>query len=206
MSVTECSADSSPVVGAATVAIDGRLVRGTATSVDPGLGLFTFLVEEESVDLVTVPDEGATVRIRWDGAARFDAEAEVVEVDEPERWVLSMPVGLDDTRRRQADRVEGDGVWSFVVDDDDNIEVDVFDLSADGVGLVFESGCGVAGAGCSLSGTLVGSGLGQWAVTLETTHVRRHPDDERSWIVGCRMDHINDIQRQQLAQALRELC
>lgn len=192
-----------PVEGPATLAIEGRLVAGQVMSVEADLGVFLFVPDEE-LELDDVPLADARARIQWGDGEGYGAEAVVVESDDPERWVLSVPVQLDPTRMRQVTRMMGEGAWSFEVDDDGPI-VDVFDLSERGLGLAYPRGEGPPGRGARVAGTLVGDTAERWPVVLTCTNVRPHPSDDASWIVGGRIAHSDPAARQRLADHVRAM-
>lgn len=167
--------------GPAELALGGDCVPGLVLSASAELGVFLFVPTAE----VEPPREGSRVRIRWAGAADFGAEAELLEVEDEERWVLSVPAPLAPARQRRSTRLRAEEDWVFVTEDGD--EVELFDLSARGLGLVFPRGEGPQGRGATLRGTLIQAGGGRWKATLCCTNVRPHPDDERHWVVGTRM-------------------
>jgi len=167
--------------GPATLAIDGQQVAGRVLSPNLDLGLFVFVVDEPG-DVSAQLDEGAPCRIKWASGTDFDTEAELVEAEDGERWVLSVPVELSSAAMRQSPRLLADGGWGLVTEDGDVLEV--FDLSAGGIGIEFPAGSGPAGVGDRIEGRLKAIGLGSWDVVVECTNVRAHPDDGRQWIVG----------------------
>jgi hypothetical protein len=190
--------DSSPSLadGPATLAIDGQLVEGSVLSSDAELGYFLFVLGE-ALDGDALPSSGSDVRIRWQGSDGFDAKAQVVEIEDPDRWVLSVPVGLDPSRTRQATRMMGEGAWSFTVDDD-GPTVEVYDLSERGLGLCYPRGEGPSGRGAEVAGTLSQDDGQTWDVVLSCTNVRAHPVEEGLWIVGGRLRHDADDARERL--------
>jgi hypothetical protein len=171
--------------GPATIAIDGQLVQGRVLSAHAGLGLFVFVLDEasERSDMLA---EGTPCRIKWPGSDDFGAEAELVEAEDEERWVLSVPVQLSAAAMRQSPRLLADGGWGLVTDEGDLLEV--YDLSEEGIGIEFPAGGGPTGIGDRIEGRLQAIGLGSWDVVIECTNVRAHPDDGRHWIVGGRMN------------------
>jgi hypothetical protein len=170
--------------GSAILAIDGKLVPGLVTAPHAELGLFLFLPDEPEAFEGQV-EEGATVRIRWGDRESFDAEAEIVEIEDLERWVMSVPQTLGPTQQRQSPRVLADGAWTFETEDE--LALDVYDLSARGIGLEFPAGDGPSEAGTRIPGVLRSPGLGGFRGRMECTNVRAHPDDEHLWIVGGRL-------------------
>lgn len=174
--------------GLVTLAVDGVVVSGSVHAADPTLGLLLFELDE-AVEGVA-PEEGATVRISWPGESAFGAQAELIEIEDEQRWVLGVPSDLSPTQRRRAERVQADGAWRFVSLDDE-VEVEIYDLSEGGLGLQFAKGFGPDRAGRRLSGHVMCDGNGSWPVTLHSTNVRRHPDDGRLWIVGCKVEHTS---------------
>lgn len=185
-----------PVEGPATLAIEGRLVHGSVLSADADLGVFLF-VPDEPVEGDEPPLADARARIRWGDGEGYDAEAVVVEADDAERWVLSVPVQLDHTRMRKSTRMLGEGAWSFEVED--GPQIDVYDLSERGLGLAYPRGEGPAGRGSRVAGTLVGDTDERWPVVLTCTNVRPHPADDAAWIVGGRIAHSDAGARKRLA-------
>jgi len=170
--------------GPATIAIDGQLVAGKVLSANAGLGLFVFVLDEPG-DRTDFLAEGTPCRIKWADSTDFDAEAELVEAEDEERWVLSVPVDLSPAAMRQSPRLLADGGWGLVTGEGELLEV--YDLSARGIGIEFPAGGGPAGVGDRIEGRLEAVGLGSWEVVVECTNVRAHPDDGRQWIVGGRL-------------------
>ena len=198
------SDDLSPslVDGPATLAIDGQLFTGTVLSADAELGFFLFVLEE-APDAGALPDPGAEARIRWQDADGFGAEAQVVEIEDPDRWVLSVPVGLDPSRKRQATRMMGEGAWTFTVEDD-GPTVEVYDLSERGLGLCYPRGEGPRGRGVAVVGTLEQDDGQAWDVVLACTNVRAHPTEDGLWIVGGRLRHDDPAARERLKALVAE--
>ena len=194
--MTRDDASPSLVDGPATLAIDGQLVEGSVLSSDAELGFFLFVLEE-AAPAEALPTAGADVRIRWQGSDGFGAEAQVVEIEDPDRWVLSVPVGLDASRKRQATRMMGEGAWSFTVDED-GPTVEVYDLSERGLGLCYPRGEGPSGRGAEVAGTLAQDDGQTWDVVLSCTNVRAHPSEEGLWIVGGRLRHDDAAARERL--------
>ncbi len=172
------------MTGSAVLAIDGKLVPGLVTAPHAELGLFLFLPDDPEAVAGQV-EESAKVRIQWRDSESFDAEAEIVEIDDPERWVMSVPQALLPARQRQSPRVLADGAWTFETKDD--VQLDVYDLSKRGIGLEFPAGGGPARAGIHIRGVLRSPGIGKFEGHVECTNVRAHPDDEHLWIVGGRL-------------------
>lgn len=178
------SRPASPMVdnGPAALALEGRVVHGLVRSASADLGCFVFLPAESS----DVPADGALVRIRWGRSGAFRAEAEVVEIEDEDRWVLSVPTALAPSARRASPRLPADGSWSFEAGN--GVMVDVYDVSATGLGLLYPAGEGPAGRGATLEGTLRYAGGQQWAVRLVCTNVRPCPDCPGQWVVGVRLE------------------
>lgn len=171
--------------GTAVLAVDGQLVSGLVLSPHAELGLFLFMPDAPD-EVESDVREGTAVRIQWQGSQSFDAVAEIIETDDRERWVLSVPVQLGASQQRRSRRLMADGAWSIATSVGDTL--DVYDLSADGVGIEFPAGEGPAGVGESFSGVLRADSIGAFEVQVECTNVRPHPEDDRLWIVGCRLD------------------
>jgi hypothetical protein len=190
------------MIGTAVLALAGKLVPGQVTVPHPELGLFVFVPDEpEAGDAKAEP--GTLVRIRWRGSEGFDAEAEIIELDDPERWVLSLPQKLAPSQQRQSPRILADGAWTLETLDDEVL--DVHDLSARGLGLEFPAGEGPRGVGEHIEGVLRAAGAGTYEVRVEFTNVRPHPDSERLWIVGGRLVIEDDAARRRYQETLVEL-
>ena len=174
--------------GTVTVAVDGALLQGSVHAADPSLGLLLLELDEAPE---AVPAEGAMVRLAESGQAGFGAQAELIEVEDEQRWVLGVPSDLAPAQQRRSARLLADGAWQFVAEGMDGLEtaVDIYDLSREGVGLQYPAGAGPDGAGQRMDGTLICDQAGAWPVSLESTNVRRHPEDGRLWIVGCTLEH-----------------
>lgn len=172
------------LTGSVTLALDGQLVSGLVLAPHAELGLFLFVPDDPDAYEGDV-EEGAMVRIRQDSSAGFDAVAEILEVDDRERWILSVPVQLAPQLQRRSKRVLADGAWTLETEDGDSL--DVFDVSARGIGIEFPAGDGPAGIGERVVGTLRAETVGDFEVRMECTNVRPHPDDDRLWIVGGRL-------------------
>ena len=185
--------------GAAVLAVDGQQVRGLVMSPHAELGLFLFVPDEPDQIEVEV-EEGAEVRIRWRESDSFDAVAEIIEFDGRERWILSVPVQLGAGRQRQSPRMLADGAWSLMSAGGDLL--DVYDLSEQGIGIEFPSGEGPAGVGEHIVGMLRADSMGFFEVRVECTNVRPHPDDDRLWIVGGRLEIVDPAAQRQFAAAL----
>ncbi len=170
--------------GTAVLAVDGQLVPGLVLSPHAELGLFLFVLDEPEAFEGEV-EEGSLVRIQWQGSTGFDAVAELLEVDDRERWVLSVPVQLDSLQKRQSPRIPADGAWTLETEEGDLLEV--YDLSVRGIGIEFPAGEGPAGVGECIVGVLRAETIGDFEVRVECTNVRTHPDDDRLWIVGGRL-------------------
>lgn len=190
-----------PVEGAATLALDGHRIHGNVLSADTQLGFFLFVPSEPGH---APPPQDAAVRIRWKGGDDFRAEARVVETEDADRWVLSVPTQLDPSRQRQATRLLGEGEWSFFSADDQR-EVEVYDLTAQGLGLAYPRGEGPSGRGVEVSGQLRRGPGETWSVVLECTNVRPHPTEAHLWIVGGRLRHDNDAACAALGQLVASL-
>lgn len=188
--------------GPATLAIEGHLVAGRVLSPDATLGLFVFVVDEPS-NAVNPLEEGTPCRIKWATGANFDTEAVLVEAEDGERWVLSVPVDLSPAAMRQSPRLLADGGWGLVTEQGETL--DIFDLSARGIGIEFPSGSGPAGVGGRIEGRLQAVGLGSWDVVVECTNVRAHPDDGRQWIVGGRLTLHGEAESAQYQRILSDM-
>ena len=188
--------------GSAVLAVDGQQVQGLVMSPHAELGLFLFVPDApDQVDVEV--EEGSEVRIRWRDSATFDAVAEIIEADGRERWVLSVPVQLGASQQRQAPRMLADGVWSLQSAAGDIL--DIYDLSEQGIGIEFPAGEGPAGVGEYISGMLRADSMGFFEVRVECTNVRPHPDDDRLWIVGGRLEIVDSAARRQYDTALELL-
>lgn len=157
-------------------------MHGLIRSASADLGCFVFLPAESS----DVPADGALVRIRWGRSGAFRAEAEVVEIEDQDRWVLSVPTALAPSARRASPRLPADGSWSFV--DENGDLVDIYDVSLSGLGLLYPAGEGPSGSGDILDGTLRFASGQQWAARLVCTNVRPCPDCPGQWVVGVRLE------------------
>ena len=146
---------------------------------------------------------GTLVRVRWRGSDGFDAEAKIIELEDRERWVLSLPQKLPPSQQRRSPRILADGAWTLETEDDDVI--DVYDLSARGLGLEFPAGEGPAGAGEHIEGVLRAAGAGGFEVRVEFTNVRPYPDSGRLWIVGGRLVIEDDAARRRYHETLADL-
>ena len=174
--------------GTVTVAVDGALLEGTVHAADPSLGLLLLELTETPA---SVPAEGSVVRLGAPGETGFGAQAELIEVEDDQRWVLGVPSDLSPAQQRRSTRLLADGAWRFEAEDADGDDpsVELYDLSKEGVGLQYPAGAGPEGAGRRMDGVLICDQLGSWQVSLESTNVRRHPEDGRLWIVGCTLQH-----------------
>ena len=201
------TSSTGPVEGPASFAIDGQIVHGTVMAADPDLGTFLFVTGEADADdhepEPVLPEQGQSVRIRWGSLTGFQAEAKVLEVEDQDRWILSVPVEIDPGRLRQSARVLGEGAWTFLLGDGSSVEV--YDLSERGLGLSFPSGEGPRGRGATLQGSLRAEGAGIWQVTLTCTNVRSHPHDDGYWIVGGRLECKSAEDRSELAELVSRL-
>jgi hypothetical protein len=185
--------------GTAVLAVDGQLVSGLVLSPHAELGLFLFMPDEpEQVE--SDVEEGSVVRIQWQDSQSFDAVAEIIELDDRERWILSVPVQLGASQQRRSRRLMADGAWSIVTSTGETL--DVYDLSEEGIGIEFPAGEGPAGVGETVSGVLRGDTIGFFEVRVECTNVRPHPDDDRLWIVGCQLDIADPAARRKYRAAL----
>jgi len=190
------------MTGSVTLAVDGQLIAGMVVSPEASLGLFQFVPDEpDSLDVEA--EEGMLVRLQWKGRSGFDAEAEVLECDDPERWILSVPAELDPTQQRQSRRIMADGAWSLRTEE--GVRLEVFDVSARGIGLEFPAGDGPAGVGDTIEGVLSGQSFGQREVRVECTNVRPHPDDSGLWIVGGRLKFADEASVQAYQSFLQSL-
>jgi len=190
------------MIGTAILAVDGKLVPGQVTAPHPELGLFVFVPDE--LDARDAKAEvGTLVRIRWRKSEGFDAEAEIIELGNRERWVLSVPQKLPSNQQRQSPRILADGAWTLETEDDDVL--DVYDLSARGLGLEFPAGEGPAGVGVQIEGVLRAAGTDSFEVRVECTNVRPYPDGGRLWIVGGRLVIEDDATRQRYLETLADL-
>ncbi len=190
------------MIGTAVLAHAGKLIPGQMTAPHPELGLFVFVPDEpEARDATT--EVGTLVRIRWRGSEDFDAEAEILELEDRERWVLSLPQKLPSSQQRQSPRILADGAWTLETEDDDVL--DVFDLSARGLGLEFPVGEGPASVGEHIEGVLRAAGVGRFEVRVEFTNVRPYPDGGRLWIVGGRLVIEDDAARRRYHETLAHL-
>jgi len=190
--------------GPVTVAVDGAVFSGVVHAADPNLGLL-MLELDEAPNLV--PVEGTLLRLSAEGRTSFGSQAELLEVEDGQRWVLGVPSDLAPTQQRTGERLLADGAWQFHTADEDGVQttMDLYDLSAGGLGLQFPTGAGPDRAGRQMMGTLVCEQTGRWKVSLESTNVRRHPDDPRMWIVGCRLVHLSEEGATTYAQILQHL-
>ncbi len=148
------------MTGSVTLAVDGQLIAGMVVSPEASLGLFQF-VPDEPDQLDVEAEEGMLVRLQWKGRSGFDAEAEVLECDDPERWILSVPAELDPTQQRQSRRIMADGAWSLRTEE--GVRLEVFDVSARGIGLEFPAGDGPAGVGDTIA---LASGKCGWSAPM----------------------------------------
>ena len=185
--------------GSAVLAVDGQLVSGLVLSPHAELGLFLFMPDDPD-QLDADIGEGTKVRIRWRDSDDFDAVAEIIEVDDRERWILSVPVQLGAGRQRRSRRLMADGAWSIRTSAGDIL--DVYDLSDEGIGIEFPAGDGPAGVGETVSGVLQAETIGFFEVRFECTNVRPHPDDDRLWIVGCQLEIADPEAKRQYDAAL----
>jgi hypothetical protein len=195
-----------PFEGPASFAIDGLVVNGTVLAADPEIGTFVFVTAEPPDDDDQdpfVPQQGTLVRIQWGDRLGFAAEARVLEVQDHDRWILSVPVNIDPDKMRQATRVMGEGIWTFSVKLGTSVEV--YDLSERGLGLVFPSGEGPASRGVTLHGVLQVEGVRTWEVNLLCTNVRAYPRQESLWIVGGKIDFEYDKDRENLQAIVKSL-
>ena len=188
--------------GTAVLAVDGKLVPGQVTVPHPELGLFVFVPDEPEANDAKA-DVGTLVRVRWRGSEGFDAEAEIIEMDDRERWVLSVPQKLPSSQQRQSPRVLADGAWSLETEDDEVL--DVYDVSARGLGLEFPAGEGPAEVGVHIVGVLRAAGTDGFEVRMECTNVRPYPEGGRLWIVGGRLMIDDDAARKRYLETLAGL-
>jgi hypothetical protein len=185
--------------GPAALALDGRTVAGFVVNASVELGCFHFLPEDADAP----PEVGDRVRLRFGASGSFDAIAELIEVEDDDRWVFAVPAPLDPSLRRRDTRLRADGEWSFQVEDGD--EVDVYDISARGVGLLFPRGEGPKGRGAVLRGTLLRDGGRAWKAELTCTNVRPCAEADHLWIVGARMQLGSEAERAALDALIERL-
>ncbi len=190
------------MIGTAVLALAGKLVPGHVTVPHPELGLFVFVPDEPEAHDVKA-EVGTFVRVRWRGSEGFDAEAEIIELEDRERWVLSVPQKLPPSQQRRSPRILADGAWTLETEDADVL--DVYDLSARGLGLEFPAGEGPAGVGEHIQGVLRAVGAASFEVRVECTNVRPYPDGERLWIVGGRLVIEDDAERRRYQETLADL-
>jgi hypothetical protein len=190
------------MIGTAVLALAGKLVPGQVTVPHPELGLFVFVPDDPEAGDAEA-EVGTLVRIRWRGSEGFDAEAEIIELQDRERWVLSLPQKLPPSQLRNSPRILADGAWTLETKDEEMLTV--YDLSARGLGLAFPSGEGPASAGVHIEGVLQAAGGGGFEVRVECTNVRPYPDSERLWIVGGRLVIEDDATRQRYQATLVDL-
>lgn len=190
------------MIGTAVLALAGKLVPGQVTTPHPELGLFVFVPDEPEAHEAKAA-VGTLVRVHRRGDEGFDAEAEIIELEDRERWVLSLPQRLPPSQQRQSPRILADGAWTLETEDDEVL--DVYDLSARGLGLEYPAGEGPAGVGEHIEGVLRSVGLGSFEVRVEFTNVRPYPDGERLWIVGGRLVIEDDAARRRYLETLAVL-
>ena len=77
--------------GTVTVAVDGLAVDGTVHAADATLGLLIFELSEPAE---TAPAAGSVVRILRGGPGGSGAQADLIEVEDEQRWVLGIPSDL----------------------------------------------------------------------------------------------------------------
>ncbi len=99
--------------GPAGLALEGRVVFGEVRAASPDLGCFVFLPAQTA----TPPALGALVRIRWGRSDGFRAEAEVLEIEDEDAWILSVPMALGPSAQRTAPRIGAEGDWLFETED-----------------------------------------------------------------------------------------
>mgnify|MGYP002632588408 CR=1 FL=1 len=186
--------------GPARLATDGRLITGQVINADTTAGFVAFVPDDPDA---VPPKEGQKVRLDVGTDNHWAATSEVVDVDGP-HWFLSLPQSLKKVHRRAASRQPANGDWEFIATiEDDSVEAEVHDISADGIGLLSSPDVPLGSAGRRMAGRLQRVDGQGFPVEVEIRNVRRHLHSPDWKVIGCTL-HMDASDRQSLSKMLAE--
>ncbi len=184
----------------ARVAVGDRVVAGWMHSPDLEFGVIGFTPHQE----VQSPEEGEPVRVVYGrGADGYIFESMVVAEDDG-TWLMAIPTAIGSRGQRLTGRTPACGVWFLILDDNDQTEVEVHDLSTLGVGLLSGPDEPVRDVQAVLSGRLQRVDGFEVQVKAVVRHVSRLADTPDWLLTGCTLEFADAAQQAALAKVLAE--
>ncbi len=156
----------------------------------------------------SMPKPGQVVRVRYSrGASSYGFLSRISSVTEQQQVILEAPVTIERNERRIVARHQfgrGGGGFRFcpVMDDGRRWSLSLSDMSAAGLGFVFDPERMALEVGDSLRGSVQIPGAHGVPVVLEVRNLRDSPSVPGHKIAGCRFARIELSERRRLQEAL----
>ncbi len=192
-------------IPSAIITVGGVQIHGRLSPPDSE-GLVAFVVDGNLQGLVKTPDNGATVRVEYEGTEdAYSFFTSMSSTDLLKRWVLAAPRTIERTHQRLVARhtVAGQTGFSLKLDGSNNIPfTPLLDISNSG--LSFTAGIRdiKLKVGQSLTGTLTVPSITPMSLKMEIRHVRSNSGDKSRNTVGVRFSNMSMAERTALSRAL----
>ncbi len=193
-------------IPSAVLTVEGMQVHGQLAPPDEGSGQVCFIVDSNLDGLVNSPPPGRSVRLDYEGDEdAYSFFSEVVGTDMLKRWILDAPRTVERTQQRLIARHEVSGNPEFGLQvqlDDGLVEVQIQDLSNNGISFALHKSQGQVKEGTVVSGVLEVPGLHPLRIQMEVRNIRNLPGSSKIRLAGTRFHALANAERGALARAL----
>ena len=192
-------------IPSAIITVGGVQIHGRLSPPDSE-GLVAFVVDGNLQGLVKTPENGATVRVEYEGTEdAYSFFTSMSSTDLLKRWVLAAPLTIERTHQRLVARhtVAGQIGFSLRLDGSNDIPfTPLMDISNSG--LSFTAGVRdiKLKVGKGLTGTLTVPSITPMSLKMEIRHVRPYSGDKSRNTVGVRFSNMSMAERTALSRAL----
>ena len=184
----------------ARVVVDGRVVAGWLHTPDLDLSVVGFTPHQR----VDVPEPGASLRVAYGRGVDGYVFESAVESEDDGTWLLELPTAIGACGQRLTGRTLACGAWFLRLDDEDETEIELHDLSVSGVSLLVGPDEDKPAEGSRLSGWLFRVDGFSVPVHAEVRHTSRLADHPAWRVSGCSLQFTDETDRAALAGILSD--
>ena len=192
-------------IPSAILTIGGVQVHGRLSTPDSE-GHIAFVVDGNLQGLVKTPDNGATVRVEYEGTDdAYSFFTSMSSTDLLKRWILSSPLTIERTHQRLVARhtVAGHIGFSLRLNGSSDVPfTPLQDISNSGLSFTVGVRDLKTKTNQLLDGNLTVPGITPMALEMEVRHIRAQSGDKSRNVVGVRFSNMSRAERTALSRAL----
>jgi hypothetical protein len=184
----------------ARVVVDGRVVAGWLHTPDLDLAVIGFTPHRR----VDAPEQGASLRVAYGRGVDGYIFESALQAEDDGTWLLELPTAIGARGQRLTGRTLACGAWFLRLDDEDETEIELHDLSVSGVSLLVAPDEDEPEEGRRLSGWLFRVDGFSVPVRAEVRHTSRLPEHPEWRVSGCSLQFTDETDRTALAGILSD--